>query len=149
MYASRVMNSHILDPIDFMGQETDNKSIKTFDVINKFKKIPKDEKMSILVGQVPEYSMYFKMLKMGIPKDAIKQKMSLSGVESKVLDYPETAPYITVLHYISNPHLDQSELYAYALARFARDHECLASLHALDDRSDQDGARPYPIHQNG
>lgn len=105
MYASRVMNSHILDPIDFMGQETDNKSIKTFDVINKFKKIPKDEKMSILVGQVPEYSMYFKMLKMGIPKDAIKQKMSLSGVESKVLDYPETAPYITVLHYISNPQL--------------------------------------------
>ena len=42
---------------------------------------------------------------MGIPKDAIKQKMSLSGVESKVLDYPETAPYITVLHYISNPQL--------------------------------------------
>jgi len=105
MYASRVMNSHILDPIDFMGQETDNKSIKTFDVINKFKKIPKDEKMSILVGQVPEYSMYFKMLKMGIPKDAIKQKMFLSGVESKVLDYPETTPYITVLHYISNPQL--------------------------------------------
>lgn len=105
MYASRVMNSHILDPIDFMGQEMDNKSIKTFDVINKFKKIPKDEKMSILVGQVPEYSMYFKMLKMGIPKDAIKQKMSLSGVESKVLDYPETTSYITVLHYISNPQL--------------------------------------------
>jgi len=105
MYASRVMNSHILDPIDFMGQDIDNKSIKTFDVINKFKKIPKDEKMSILVGQVPEYSMYFKMLKMGIPKDAIKQKMFLSSIESKVLDYPETTPYITVLHYISNPQL--------------------------------------------
>lgn len=102
MYASRVMNSHILDPIDFLGQEADNKSIKTFEVVNKFHK---DEKMSILVGQVPEYSMYFKMLKMGIPKDAIKQKMTLIGADSRIIDYPETAPYITILHYISNPHL--------------------------------------------
>jgi hypothetical protein len=102
MYASRVMNSHILDPIDFMGQDADNKSIKTFDVINKFHK---DEKMSILVGQVPEYTMYFKMLKMGIPKDAIKQKMTLMGVDARVIDYPDTAPYITVLHYINNPQL--------------------------------------------
>ena len=102
MYASRVMNSHILDPIDFLGQDADNKSIKTFEVVNKFHK---DEKMSILVGQVPEYSMYFKMLKMGIPKDAIKQKMTLTGADSRVIDYPETAPYITVLHYISNPQL--------------------------------------------
>jgi len=102
MYASRVMNSHILDPLDFLGQDADNKSIKTFEVVNKFHK---DEKMSILLGQVPEYSIYFKMLKMGIPKDAIKQKMTLTGADSRVIDYPETAPYITVLHYISNPHL--------------------------------------------
>lgn len=102
MYASRVMNSHILDPVDFMGQDADNKSIRTFDVINKFHK---DEKMSILVGQVPEYTMYFRMLKMGIPKEAIKQKMTLMGVDSRVIDYPETAPYITVLHYINNPQL--------------------------------------------
>lgn len=100
MYASRVMNSHILDPIDFIGKDADNKSIRTVDVINKFNK---DEKMSILVGQVPEYTMYFKMLKMGIPKDAIKQKMTLTGIDTRVIDYPETAPYITVLHYISNP----------------------------------------------
>ena len=102
MYASRVMNSHILDPIDFLGQDSDNKSIRTVDVITKF---AKDEKMSILVSQVPEYTTYFKMLKMGIPKDAIKQKMSLMGVDTRVIDYPENAPYITVLHYISNPHL--------------------------------------------
>ena len=102
MYASRVMNSHILDPIDFMGQDTDNKSIRTFDVINKF---TKDEKMSILVGQVPEYTMYFKMLKLGIPRDAVKQKMTLLGIDARVLDYPEHAPYASVLHYISNPHL--------------------------------------------
>ena len=96
------MNSHILDPLDFLGQDADNKSIKTFEIVNKFHK---DEKMSILLGQVPEYSIYFKMLKMGIPKDAIKQKMTLTGADSRVIDYPETAPYITVLHYISNPHL--------------------------------------------
>jgi hypothetical protein len=102
MYASRVMNSHILDPIDFLGQDSDNKSIRTVDVITKF---AKDEKMSILVSQVPEYTTYFKMLKMGIPKDAIKQKMSLMGVDTRVIDYPENAPYITVLHYISNPQL--------------------------------------------
>lgn len=102
MYASRVMNSHILDPIDFLGQDADNKSIRTVDVITKF---AKNEKMSILVGQVPEYTTYFKMLKMGIPKDAIKQKMSLMGVDTRIIDYPENTPYITVLHYISNPHL--------------------------------------------
>jgi hypothetical protein len=102
-----------------MGQDIDNKStnknintntntnknINTFDIINKFKNINKDEKMSILVGQVPEYTMYFKMLKMGIPKDAIKQKMLLNCIETRVIDYPETAPYITVLHYINNPQL--------------------------------------------
>jgi hypothetical protein len=27
------------------------------------------------------------------------------GVDTRVIDYPENAPYITVLHYISNPHL--------------------------------------------
>jgi hypothetical protein len=102
MYATRVINSHILDPVDFLGIDIDNKSIKTVDIINKF---AKDEKMSILVGQVPEYTMYFKMLKLGIPKDAVKQKMSLVGVNPLVLDYPENAPYASVLHYLSNPHL--------------------------------------------
>lgn len=101
-YATRVMNSHILDPVDFLGADNDTKSIKTNDIINKFHK---DEKMSILVGQVPEYTMYFKMLRLGIPKDAVKQKMILVGADSRVLDYPESAPYASVLHYISNPHL--------------------------------------------
>lgn len=102
MYASRVMNSHILDPIDFMGYSGDNKSIRTVDVTTKFKK---DEKMSIQVGNVPEYSMYFRMLKMGIPRDAVKQKLTLSGIDPRIIDYPETAPYITVLHYMSHPEL--------------------------------------------
>jgi len=105
MYATRVMNSHVLDPVDFLGVDTDNKSVRTVDVINKFHK---DEKMSILVGQVPEYTMYFKMLKLGIPRDAVKQKMTLLGIDARVIDYPETAPYASVLHYISNPHLTYS-----------------------------------------
>jgi hypothetical protein len=105
MYATRVMNSHVLDPVDFLGVETDNKSIRTVDVINKFNK---DEKMSIQVGQVPEYTMYFKMMKLGIPRDAVKQKMTLLGIDARVIDYPETAHYASVLHYISNPHLTYS-----------------------------------------
>jgi len=35
MYASRVMNSHILDPIDFLGLDDDNKSIKKYEVLKK------------------------------------------------------------------------------------------------------------------
>ena len=100
MYASRVMNSHLLDPIDCLGIDT--KSITNYDIASKFKN---DEKMSIEVGQLPDYSMFFKMLKVGIPKDAIKQKIELAGLDKRFIDYPETAPYTTVLHYISNPHL--------------------------------------------
>ena len=102
MYASRVMNSHILDPIDFMGMDGDNKSIKIADVNKKFKE---DEKMSIQVGQIPDYAMFFKMLKMGIPKEAVKQKMSLLSLDTRYIDYPDSTPYLTVLHYISNPQL--------------------------------------------
>ena len=100
MYASRVMNSHLLDPIDCLGIDT--KSITNYDIASKFKN---DEKMSIEVGQLPDYSMFFKMLKVGIPKDAIKQKIELAGLDKRFIDYPETAPYTTVLHYITNPHL--------------------------------------------
>ena len=102
MYASRVMNSHILDPVDFMGMDGDNKSIKIADVNKKFKE---DEKMSIQVGQIPEYAMFFKMLKMGIPKEAVKQKMSLLSLDTRYIDYPDSTSYLTVLHYISNPQL--------------------------------------------
>jgi len=103
MYASRVMNSHILDPIDFLGlEDSNNKSIKKHEVIKQFND---DEKMSIQVCQVPEYTMFFKMLKIGIPKPAIKQKIELSGLDIRIIDYPETTPYATVLHYISNPKL--------------------------------------------
>ena len=104
MYTSRVMNSHMLDPIEFMGLDINinNKSIKTQDITKLFKD---DTNASIQIGQVPEYTMYFKMLKMGIPKDAVKQKMSLLNLDTRYIDYPDTTPYITVMHYISNPNL--------------------------------------------
>ena len=104
MYASRVMNSHMLDPIEFMGLDTNinNKTIKSQDIIKQFKD---DKNVSIQIGQVPEYTMYFKMLKLGIPKEAVKQKMTLSNLDSRYIDYPDTTPYLTVIHYISNPKL--------------------------------------------
>jgi hypothetical protein len=79
-----------------------NKSIKTSDVNKQFKK---DEHTSIQIGQMQEYAMFFKMIKLGIPKDAIKQKMRLANVDERFLDYPDTTPYVTVIHYISNPKL--------------------------------------------
>jgi len=122
MYASRVMNSHILDPIDFMGIDDNNgisktnKSIRTIDVLKQFKHDNVNEgnggndcnggdKTSIQIGQMQEYTMFFKMLKLGIPKDAVKQKMSILSLDTRFIDYPDTTPYITVIHYISNPHL--------------------------------------------
>ena len=102
MYTSRVMNSHMLDPIEFMDLDANNKTIKTTDIIKQFKP---DTNASIQIGQVPEYIMYFKMLKMGIPKDAVKQKMSLLSLDTRYIDYPDNTPYITVMHYISNPKL--------------------------------------------
>uniref|UniRef100_A0A6C0HMW2 Uncharacterized protein n=1 Tax=viral metagenome TaxID=1070528 RepID=A0A6C0HMW2_9ZZZZ len=102
MYASRVMNSHILDPIDFLGSSYSNKTIKTSDVIKQFSQC---EKMTITVGSVPEFSTYFRMLRMGIPIDAVKQKLAIAGVDTRIIDYPETVPYATVLHYLANPKL--------------------------------------------
>ena len=102
MYASRVMNSHILDPNDFMGSDSDNKTIKIQDIAKKFKD---DKNASVQIGQIPEYALYFKMLKMGIPKDAIKQKMKILELDTRYIDYPETTPYVTFIHYISNPQL--------------------------------------------
>ena len=102
MYAMRAMCSHILDPITFMGTTLDNKNIKPIDIINTFHK---DEKMSILVCDVPEYAVYYKMLKMGIPKNAVKHKMTLQNLNTRIIDFQPNTPYITVLHYLNNPHL--------------------------------------------
>ena len=102
MYTSRLMNSHILDPIDFMDSEFDNKTIKLQDIEKHFKD---DKNTSLQLGQIPEYKLYYKMLKMGIPKDAVKQKIKLIDLDTRYIDYPETTPYITFIHYISNPNI--------------------------------------------
>ena len=102
MYAMRAMCSHILDPITFMGTTLDNKNIKPIDIINTFHK---DEKMSILVCDVPEYAVYYKMLKMGIPRNAVKHKMTLQNLNTRIIDFQPNTLYITVLHYLNNPHL--------------------------------------------
>lgn len=102
MYASRAMNSHMLDPIEFMDLDSNNKTIKSQDIIKQFKD---DKNSNIQISQIPEYTMFFKMLKMGIPKDAVKQKMHLLNLDTRYIDYPDTTPYVTVMHYISNPNL--------------------------------------------
>ena len=102
MYASRAMNSHILDPIDFMDLNINNKTVKPQDIIKQFKD---DKNASLQIGNIPEYTMFYKMLKMGIPKDAVKQKINILGLDTRYIDYPETTLYITFMHYISNPNL--------------------------------------------
>ena len=102
MYASRVMNSHILDPLDFMGLDKDNNTIKTQDIIKQFKD---DNTLTQKIDEIPEYAMYFKMIKMGIPKDAVKQKMTSLNLDTRYIDFPNSTPYVTVMHYINNPHL--------------------------------------------
>ena len=36
------------------------------------------------------YSKYFKMLKMGVPLQAVKNKMAVEGLDGNVLDNPDT-----------------------------------------------------------
>ena len=36
------------------------------------------------------YSKYFKMLKMGVPLQAVKNKMAVEGLDGNVLDTPDT-----------------------------------------------------------
>ena len=99
MYSTSAMNSHILDPSNFMNHDINNKTVQIIDVINKFHK---DEKMSILICNVPEYETFYRMLKMGIPKNAIKQKMQILNINTNIIDYPANTPYASVLHCISN-----------------------------------------------
>ena len=39
-----------------------------------------------------DYSIFFKMLSLGIPKDAVKQKMILAGIDPHILDKPLPPP---------------------------------------------------------
>ena len=45
----------------------------------------------IPVAEHPHYKKFFKMLKLGLPRDAIKEKMRQEGLEADYLDKPEDA----------------------------------------------------------
>jgi hypothetical protein len=50
------------------------------------KKEADDKDASVPVSEHPKYSKYFKMLKVGLPKDAVKAKMQQEGVNPDMLD---------------------------------------------------------------
>ncbi|KAL0584898.1 hypothetical protein ABG067_005342 [Albugo candida] len=65
-----------------------------------FREQPKKGKLNsaLLLEDVPKYQKYFKMVKLGCPKEAVRQKMCMDGVDSTILDrgpcaiYEETSP---------------------------------------------------------
>lgn len=51
-----------------------------------------ESRMTKSIGEDEVYRKYFKMLKMGVPKDAVKQRMERDGFPTFVIDLDETAP---------------------------------------------------------
>lgn len=45
-----------------------------------------DEGPKVAVAEHPKYAKFFKMLKVGLPKDAVKNKMTQEGVDASMLD---------------------------------------------------------------
>jgi hypothetical protein len=45
-----------------------------------------NEVQKIAIGEHPIYSKYFRMLKVGLPKDAVKEKMNEEGLNSEMID---------------------------------------------------------------
>lgn len=57
---------------------------------DKFFEIPNyDMDRLIPVGKHPHYQKYFKMLKIGLPRDAVKEKVRQDGLDGEMLDKPE------------------------------------------------------------
>ena len=48
------------------------------------------QKKQALISSHPEYSKYFDMMKKGVPKQAVKNKMLLDGKDPNILDNPNT-----------------------------------------------------------
>ncbi|XP_023210420.1 WASH complex subunit 3-like [Centruroides sculpturatus] len=46
------------------------------------------EKPKMTISQDPRYSKYFKMINLGVPVGAVKQKMITEGVDPNILDDP-------------------------------------------------------------
>ena len=105
-YACKVMDSHILEPRYIMDNfNLDNKNVRADD-INKYftnNSLPNMGNIDDIntMGKHEEYGKYYKMLKMGVPRDAVKHKLQSVGINPDIIDFPEYAPITTVLHLLS------------------------------------------------
>ena len=48
------------------------------------------------IKEMPEYAKYFKMLKMGLPKGAVQNKMMKDDLDPAVLDLDPNRPLLAV-----------------------------------------------------
>ena len=71
---------------------------------NTTQKVEKDEKVEL--KDHPMYSKYFKMLKVGLPRDAVKAKMAQEGVSPDMID--KDPSMLIPLKEQKNNHLDDS-----------------------------------------
>nr|CCA23131.1 forminhomology 2 domaincontaining protein putative [Albugo laibachii Nc14] len=51
------------------------------------------DKGALLLEVVPKYQKYFKMIKLGCPKEAVRQKMRMDGIDTTILDRGHDAIY--------------------------------------------------------
>ena len=105
-YACKVMDSHILEPRYIMDNfNLDNKSVRAEDINRYFtgNSLPNTNNIDDIntMGKHEEYGKYYKMLKMGVPREAVRHKLQSVGINPAMLDFPEYAPITTVLHLLS------------------------------------------------
>ena len=104
MYPKTVINNYMF--IDDYNETHINTNINTntnIDNINRSRNTPLDmasTNTSIMAGH-PKYKKYVDMVKKGVPKQAVKQKMILDGVDPNLLDNTASNSLSTV-HYSLN-----------------------------------------------
>merc|ERR1711997_154517 len=85
------LNPGVEEVVENKAIETDEKNVS----LNEPEEV-KEEKNdgvdddALKVKDAPELQPFFKMLRMGVPLEAVKLKMSLSGLNPDLLDMPET-----------------------------------------------------------
>ena len=105
-YACKVMDSHILEPRYIMDNfNLDNKNVRAEDINSYFtgNSLPNTSNINDIntMGKHEEYGKYYKMLKMGVPREAVKHKLQSVGINTDIIDFPDYAPITTVLHLLS------------------------------------------------
>lgn len=105
-YACKVMDSHILEPRYIMDNfNLDNKNVRAEDINSYFtgNSLPNTSNINDIntMGKHEEYGKYYKMLKMGVPREAVKHKLQSIGINPDIIDFPDYAPITTVLHLLS------------------------------------------------